>query len=141
MAFLWRANGGPTSFACWIGFHISAEFTFTLLRNTNCYSARSDIFVLCIFVRAHKHECTSQLAISTPLWLGNIGNRFSRWEAMGPKLQCLLKVEKGLKVLIFKDAKNNVSNLLNRNSFIFSVDHNDILDHKYCIDPGNLLNI
>ena len=23
----------------------------------------------------------------------------------------------------------------------FSVDHNDIFDHKYCIDPGNLLNI
>ena len=26
-------------------------------------------------------------------------------------------------------------------SFIFSVGHNDIFAHKYCIDPGNLLNI
>ena len=29
----------------------------------------------------------------------------------------------------------------NQNSFIFSVDHNDIFDHKYCIDPGNLFSI
>ena len=24
---------------------------------------------------------------------------------------------------------------------MYSVDYNDIFDHKYCIDPGNLLNI
>ena len=29
----------------------------------------------------------------------------------------------------------------NQNSFIFSEDHNDICDHKYQIDPGNLLSI
>ena len=29
----------------------------------------------------------------------------------------------------------------NQNSFIFSVDHNDIFDRKFCIDPGNLLSI
>ena len=31
----------------------------------------------------------------------------------------------------------------NQNSFIFSVDHNAIFDHKYsnCIDPGNSLSI
>ena len=28
-----------------------------------------------------------------------------------------------------------------QNSFIFSEDHNDILDHKYHIDPGKLLSI
>ena len=28
----------------------------------------------------------------------------------------------------------------NQNRF-FSVDHNDIFDHKYCIDPGNLIII
>ena len=28
----------------------------------------------------------------------------------------------------------------NQISFIFSVDHNDIFDHKHCIDPGNLSN-
>ena len=33
--------------------------------------------------------------------------------------------------------KNNV----NQNSSIFSVDHNDIFDHKYWIDPGDLFNI
>ena len=27
----------------------------------------------------------------------------------------------------------------NQNSLIFSVDHNDIFDHRYCIDPGNFL--
>ena len=25
--------------------------------------------------------------------------------------------------------------------FHFSVDHNDIFDHKYCIDPGNLFSM
>ena len=25
--------------------------------------------------------------------------------------------------------------------YFFSVDHNNIFDHKYCIDPGNLLSI
>ena len=30
---------------------------------------------------------------------------------------------------------------LNQKSFIFSEDHNDISDHKYHIDPGNLLSI
>ena len=30
---------------------------------------------------------------------------------------------------------------LNQNSFVFSVDHNDIFDHKYHIDPGNLFSI
>ena len=29
----------------------------------------------------------------------------------------------------------------NQNSFIFSVDDNDIFDHKYGIDPGNLFSI
>ena len=29
----------------------------------------------------------------------------------------------------------------NQNSFTFSVDYNDIFDHKYCIDPGNLFSI
>ena len=29
----------------------------------------------------------------------------------------------------------------NNNCFIFSVDHNDIIDHKDCIDPVNLLII
>ena len=29
----------------------------------------------------------------------------------------------------------------NQNSFSFSVDQNDIFDHKYCIDPGNLFGI
>ena len=24
---------------------------------------------------------------------------------------------------------------------MYSVDHNDIFDHMYCIEPGNLLNI
>ena len=24
---------------------------------------------------------------------------------------------------------------------MFSVDHNDIFDHKHCIDPGNLFSI
>ena len=30
---------------------------------------------------------------------------------------------------------------LNQNSFIFSEDHNDIFEHKYHIDPGNLFSI
>ena len=30
---------------------------------------------------------------------------------------------------------------LNQNSFIFSEDHNDIFDHRYQIDPGNLFII
>ena len=30
---------------------------------------------------------------------------------------------------------------LNQNSFNFSVDDNGIFEHKYCIDPGNLLSI
>ena len=29
----------------------------------------------------------------------------------------------------------------NQNIFIFSVDHNDIFDHKYCIEPDNLWSI
>ena len=29
----------------------------------------------------------------------------------------------------------------NQNSFNFAEDHNDIFDHKYHIDPGNLLSI
>ena len=29
----------------------------------------------------------------------------------------------------------------NQNSFIFSEDHNDIYDHKYRINPGNLFSI
>ena len=29
----------------------------------------------------------------------------------------------------------------NKNSFIFSVDHYDIFDLKYCIDAGNLFSI
>ena len=29
----------------------------------------------------------------------------------------------------------------NQNSFIFSEDHNDIFDHKYCIGPGNLFSM
>ena len=61
---------------------------------------------------------------------------------MGPELQCLLKVKEDFsQVLIFQDAKNNVSSWQNENMFIFSVDHSDIFDHKYCIDPGNLLSI
>ena len=31
--------------------------------------------------------------------------------------------------------------LTDQNSFIFSVDHNDIIDHKYYIDPGSLFSI
>ena len=31
-------------------------------------------------------------------------------------------------------------NYENQNSFFF-VDLNDIFDHKYCIDPGNSVNI
>ena len=30
---------------------------------------------------------------------------------------------------------------LKQNSVIFSVDRNDIFDHKYCIDPGYLFTI
>ena len=44
-------------------------------------------------------------------------------------------------MLSIVEAKNNVLNLLNQNSFIFSVDHNAIFGHKHGIDPGNLLNI
>ena len=29
----------------------------------------------------------------------------------------------------------------NQNSFAFYEDHNDIFDHKYHIDPGNLFSI
>ena len=29
----------------------------------------------------------------------------------------------------------------NQDSFFFSGDHNDIFDHKYGIDPGNLFSI
>ena len=29
----------------------------------------------------------------------------------------------------------------NQNSFISSIDHNDSFDHKYSIDPDNVLNI
>ena len=57
---------------------------------------------------------------------------------LGLELQCILKVKEYLnQVLNFQDAKNNVS----KNSFIFSVDHNDIFDHEYCIGLGNLLSI
>ena len=44
-------------------------------------------------------------------------------------------------VLIFQDAKNDVLNWLKSKLFHFSVDHNDIFDHKYCIDPGNLFSM
>ena len=61
-----------------------------------------------------------------------------RTRELGPKLQCLLKVKDDSRlVLILLDAKNNVSNLLKSKQ----LRHNDIFDHKYCIDPGNLLNI
>ena len=43
----------------------------------------------------------------------------------------------------FQDAKNNVSKLIKTNLIVsfFSVDHNDIFDHEYCIGLGNLLSI
>ena len=28
----------------------------------------------------------------------------------------------------------------NQNCFVYSIDHNDILDHIYCTEPGNLFN-
>ena len=43
-------------------------------------------------------------------------------------------LETGMRKITFQTDKN-------QNSFIFSVDHNDIFDHKYCIDQGNLLRI
>ena len=65
------------------------------------------------------------------------------YEDLGPELQCLLKVKEDLLsyVLIFQDAKNDVLNWLKSKLFHFSVDHNDIFDHKYCIDPGNLFSM
>ena len=65
------------------------------------------------------------------------------YEDIGPELHCLLKVKENLlsQVLIFQDAKNNVLNLLKSKKFHFSVDHNDIFDHKYCIYPGNLFSM
>ena len=62
---------------------------------------------------------------------------------LGIELQCILKVKEHLsKVLNFQDAKNNVSKLIkNQDGFIFSVVHNDIFDHEYCIGLGNLLSI
>ena len=62
---------------------------------------------------------------------------------LGLDLQCILKVKEYLsKKLNFQDAKNNVSKLIKTKivSF-FSVDHNDIFDHEYCIGLGNLLSI
>ena len=43
------------------------------------------------------------------------------------------------KVLIFQDAKNNVSNNLKSIKFHFLVDHNDIFGYKDGIDPGNII--
>ena len=40
-----------------------------------------------------------------------------------------------------KYAKNDDLNWLKSKLFHFSVDHNDIFDHKYCIDPGNLFSM
>ena len=61
---------------------------------------------------------------------------------LGPELQCLLRVKEDLSlVLIFQDAKNNVLNSLKSNSLNFSADDNNIFDHKYHIDPGNLFSI
>ena len=39
-----------------------------------------------------------------------------------------------MRKIIFKTYKN-------QNRFIFSEDHNEIFDHKYRMDPGNLLSI
>ena len=63
---------------------------------------------------------------------------------LGQELQCTIKVKEDFsKVLNFQDAKNNVFKLIKIKIFFFffSIDHNDIFDHKKCIDPGNLLSI
>ena len=59
------------------------------------------------------------------------------------ELQCTIKGKEELsKVLNFQDAINNVFKLIKiKIVSFFSIDHNDIFDHKYCIDPGNLLSI
>ena len=55
-------------------------------------------------------------------WVMHLRHR--NFTVQGLELQCLLKL-----VLVFQDAKNNVSKIVS----FFSVDHNDIFDHKYCI--------
>ena len=42
---------------------------------------------------------------------------------------------------IFQMRKITFQTDSNQNGFIFYKDHNDIFDHKYCIDPGNLISI
>ena len=59
---------------------------------------------------------------------------------LGQELQCTSKVKEDLsKVLNFQDAKNNVFKLIKIKIVFFSIDHNDIFDHKKCIGSGNLL--
>ena len=62
---------------------------------------------------------------------------------LGQELQCTIKVKEDFsKVLNFQDAKNNVFKLIKiKIVSFFSIDHNDIFDHKKCTDPGNLLSI
>ena len=42
---------------------------------------------------------------------------------------------------MFQDTKNKVSKFWKSKVYHVSVDHNDIFDHMYCYEPGNLLNI
>ena len=60
---------------------------------------------------------------------------------LGQELQCTIIVKEDTsKVLNFQDAKNNVFKLIKiKIVSFFSIDHNDIFDHKKCINPGNLL--
>ena len=46
-----------------------------------------------------------------------------------------------VKYWFFKIQKITFQTYLNKKSFIFSEDHNDIFGHKYHIDPGNLFSI
>ena len=64
-------------------------------------------------------------------------------ENLGQELQCTIKVKEDLsKVLNFQDAKNDVFKLIKiKKVSFFSIDHDDIFDHKKCIGPGNLLSI
>ena len=57
-----------------------------------------------------------------------------------PELQCLLKVKEDLSI-DFSGCETLRFKLIKIKKIHFSVDHNDIFDHKYCIDPGNLFSI
>ena len=64
-----------------------------------------------------------------------LGLLLPEYEELGPELHCPLKVIfSGCEKIRFKLIKIKIVSF-------FSVDHNDIFDHKYYIYPGNLFSM